>query len=454
MRSFHINWFGFFMAFFIWFSLSPLLPEVRKSLKISKADTWTSSIVSVSGTIMMRFILGPLIDKYGARIPFVAVLCLCAIPTACTGFVETLPGLCILRFCIGLVGGSFVMCQSWTSKMFARKVVGTANAIAGGWGNLGGGVTQLFMGWFLFPIFKDVFNSADKSWRFICVIPAIVTFCFGIIMYTCADDLPKGNYSELKKHGTIVEISATQSFRVGAQNFNSWILAFQYACSFGVEITMHNAAATYFHDEFGLETKDASLAAALFGLFNIFSRGMGGYLSDVCNRQAGMRGRIYLQFFMLIATAAFVLWFQSTHDLWYALLVVCFFSITCQAACGTTYGIVPYVDPPSTGSISGIVGAGGNIGAVGFGLGFRQLTHDPRIAFKIMGFTIFVAAASCMILNIKGCSTFWGGVDLYDNEEVTKTLDVPELAKEQPEGAAYPTPAKKIDDDDVAEEYA
>jgi hypothetical protein len=31
-------------------------------------------------------------------------------------------------------------------------------------------------------------------------------------------------------------------------------------------------------------------------------------------------------------------------------------------------GIVPYVDPPSTGSISGIVGAGGNAGAVGFGM--------------------------------------------------------------------------------------
>jgi MFS transporter, NNP family, nitrate/nitrite transporter len=452
MRSFHVNWFGFFMAFFIWFAITPLLSEIKDTLKLTKQEVWTSSIVGVSGTITMRFILGPLIDKYGARIPFTFVLCLCAIPTACTGFVNSATGLAVIRLFIGLAGGSFVMCQSWTSKMFARKIVGTANAIAGGWGNLGGGVTQLIMGSVLFPIFKNVFNDAEKSWRFISVIPACVTFATGLFIYFATDDLPKGNYSELKKHGTIVEISATKSFRRGAANFNSWLLAFQYACSFGVEITMHNAASLYFKEEFKLSTEDAAAVASIFGFFNIFSRALGGYVSDICNRHRGMRGRIYLQFSILIATAAFVLWFQSTRELWLAIFVMVFFSITCQAACGTTYGIVPYVDPTTTGSISGIVGAGGNIGAVGFGLGFRSL--DARVAFKVMGFTIFAAAASCMMLKIKGCSTFWGGVDLYDNEEVTKTLEVPEMAtKEQPNGTTTTT-SQKIVDDDVEEEYA
>jgi MFS transporter, NNP family, nitrate/nitrite transporter len=179
MRAFHVNWFGFFMAFFIWFAISPLLTEIKETLKLSKQQVWNSSIIGVSGTITMRFILGPLIDKYGARIPFVSVLCLCSIPTACTGFVNSASGLYILRLAIGLAGGSFVMCQSWTSAMFARKIVGTANAVAGGWGNLGGGVTQLIMGSVLFPIFKNVFNSAENS-------------CICDILYRCLHVLCDG----------------------------------------------------------------------------------------------------------------------------------------------------------------------------------------------------------------------------------------------------------------------
>jgi MFS transporter, NNP family, nitrate/nitrite transporter len=446
MRAFHVNWFGFFMAFFIWFAIAPLLTEIKKTLGLTKKQIWTSSIVSVSGTIFMRFILGPLIDKYGARIPFAGVLCLCAIPTACTGFVDSEIGLCILRFCIGLAGGSFVMCQSWTSRMFTRKIVGTANAMAAGWGNLGGGVTQLMMGSVFFPIFKNAFNSAEKSWRFICFIPAFVTFWVGVFMYYYTDDLPKGNYADLKRHGTIVEISAAKSFRQGAMNINSWLLALHYSCSFGVELTMHSAASLYFKEEFDLTTEDAAAIASIFGFFNIFSRLSGGWVSDICNRKRGMQGRLMLQCGILAATASFVLWFANTKELWLSIFVMVFFSITVQAACGTSYGIVPYIDPANTGSVSGIVGAGGNIGAVGFGLAFRQLEY--RTAFKIMGYTIYGAALSVALVNIKGCSSLFGGVDIYDQDKAQKqVLEVPVMVQAEPQ-----TTSKTIHDDDAEEE--
>jgi NNP family nitrate/nitrite transporter-like MFS transporter len=85
----------------------------------------------------MRFILGPLCDKYGARVLFTVTLCAASIPTACTGLISTATDLIILRLFIGIAGGTFVMCQYWTTQMFTLEVVGTANALAGGWGNLG-----------------------------------------------------------------------------------------------------------------------------------------------------------------------------------------------------------------------------------------------------------------------------------------------------------------------------
>jgi NNP family nitrate/nitrite transporter-like MFS transporter len=167
MHAFHCSWWGFFIAFFIWFSIAPLLSEIRETLGLTKEEVWTSSIVGVAGTIFMRFVLGPACcDKYGPPILMAIVLCATSIPTAMTGLVQVAGGFAILRLFIGIAGGTFVMCQFWASRMFTREVVGTANALCGGWGNLGGGVTQLVMGAALSPLFKNFFDGdAEKAWR-------------------------------------------------------------------------------------------------------------------------------------------------------------------------------------------------------------------------------------------------------------------------------------------------
>lgn len=113
MRAFHCAWWSFFIAFFIWFAIAPLLSEIQDTLELSKEEIWTSSIVGVGGTIFMRFILGPACDKYGARILFSVVLCTASIPTALTGLVNSATSLAVLRLFIGIAGGTFVMCQYW-----------------------------------------------------------------------------------------------------------------------------------------------------------------------------------------------------------------------------------------------------------------------------------------------------------------------------------------------------
>ena len=89
MRAFHCSWMGFFTAFFIWFAIAPLLPEIKTTLGMSKQDVWTSNICSVAGTIFMRFINGPMCDKYGARLLMGVLLMAASIPCACTGLVNS-----------------------------------------------------------------------------------------------------------------------------------------------------------------------------------------------------------------------------------------------------------------------------------------------------------------------------------------------------------------------------
>merc|ERR1712060_1017248 len=241
-----------------------------------------------------------------------------------------------------------------------------------------------------------------------------------------------GNYKELKEKGIMQNVSAAASFRQGALNMNSWILFIQYGCCFGVELTMNNAAALYFVEEFGQTTESASAIASIFGWMNLFARGVGGYCSDKMNDRLGMRGRLITQVALLSLEGIMIFIFSRSSSLTASIVTMVFFSAFVQACEGSTYGIVPYVDPPATGSIAGIVGAGGNCGAVAFGFCFRQLSSYNQ-AFDIMAAAILCSAVLCVFIFIKGESAmFTKGAP----KEVTKdtTLAVPapdeELQKE------------------------
>ncbi|GKY96210.1 hypothetical protein MPSEU_000580900 [Mayamaea pseudoterrestris] len=436
MRVFHCAWWSHFNSFFLWFSITPLLVEIRDSLNLTKEQVWTSSILGVSGSTIMRFMLGPLSDKYGARTLMSLILISAAIPTACTGLIQSANGLYILRLFIGIAGGSFVTCQYWLSMMFAKQIVGTVNGIGAGWGNTGGGASQLIIGTALFPLFQDVFfnGNSNLAWRTVCIVPAVIAIMTGITVYFISDDAPKGNYRELQRRGCMPEISASASFRSGAINFNSWILFFQYACCLGVELTMYNAAALYFADEFGQSTGKAAAIASTFGWMNIFSRGSGGYASDWANKKMGMRGRLIVQTTFLALEGAILLVFANAKSLAGSIVAMTVFCLFAQAASGSSFGIVPYINPQNTGSVSGIVGAGGNVCAIGFGLGFRQLSYKQ--AFTLMGSLVLVSSLLSAFVNIKGHRGILFGQDENPRNaapEPQSTLMVPE---KDPETAA------------------
>ena len=141
-----------------------------------------------------------------------------------------------------------------------------------------------------------------------------------------------------------------------------------------------------------------------------------------------MRGRIIVQTICLLAEGVLVFVFVRTTNLAGSIIVLVFFSTFVQAAEGSTYGIVPYVNPPCTGSIAGIVGAGGNTGAVCFGLCFRNLP-DYRTAFDIMGGSIVASAVLSLFLVIDGHKGLIFGKD--SETKNAQTLTVPAPAEEE-----------------------
>eukprot|EP00957_Ditylum_brightwellii_P190696 14517326-Ditylum_brightwellii.AAC.1 len=143
---------------------------------------------------------------------------------------------------------------------------------------------------------------------------------------------------------------------------------------------MGNAAALYFKEEFGQSTESAAAIASVFGWMNIFARGLGGFMSDMANARWGMKGRLLWQIMSLVLEGVLVLVFSQCKSLAGAIGSMAICSVLVQMCEGSTFGIVPYLNPKVTGTISGIVGAGGNVGGVAFAFVFREYDYAGALA--------------------------------------------------------------------------
>src|SRR5947209_3418613 len=80
MRAFHMSWFAFFLCFFSWFGIAPLMSEVRKEMHLTKDQVGWCIIGSVAITIFTRMLAGRLCDRYGPRLTYTWLLILGSLP--------------------------------------------------------------------------------------------------------------------------------------------------------------------------------------------------------------------------------------------------------------------------------------------------------------------------------------------------------------------------------------
>ena len=113
---------------------------------------------------------------------------------ACAGLFTNGPtSLILFRGFIGAAGATFVPCQAWTSLLFAPRIVGTANAFSAGWGNLGGGVTQIFMPGVM-ALFIAFGVAESTAWRVAFLVPATLFLLVGLFIWNLCDDCPQGKF--------------------------------------------------------------------------------------------------------------------------------------------------------------------------------------------------------------------------------------------------------------------
>ena len=393
MRAFHLTWFAFFLAFFGWFGIAPLMPLVREDLLLTKAQIGNTIIASVAITIVARLAIGWLCDRIGPRYAYSGVLVIGSIPVMCIGLAQSYETFLLFRLAIGVIGASFVITQYHTSVMFSSNVVGTANATTAGWGNLGGGVTQMLMPLVLTGVL--MFGVGETlGWRLAMVVPGVALFLVGIAYFFLTQDAPLGNYKELRAKGLMPQASQVRgTFLMAARDYRVWALFIIYGACFGVELTINNIAALYYFDRFDLDLKTAGLIAGLFGLMNLFARTTGGMLGDKFGIRFGLKGRVMFLGVVLLAESIALMVFSQMTTLFLAVGAMIMFSLFVQMAEGATYSVVPFINRKALGSVAGIVGAGGNAGAVAYGFLFRAESISYQDGLLFVGVAVLLASA-------------------------------------------------------------
>ncbi|WP_373056481.1 MFS transporter [Zunongwangia sp. H14] len=363
VRTFWITSFAFFLCFFAWFGVVPFMPDVVKDLNLTPAQKWNSVVLAVTGTVFARLLIGKLCDRYGPRLCYTWLLILGAIPVILTGFVQTPLQFLVCRLLTGFIGASFVITQVHTSLMFSSNVVGTANATSAGWGNLGGGANRLGM-----PVIAALvigFGAAEASaWRYSLIIAGILCFTMGLVYFFFTKDTPEGNFSELAETDDLPEMKKDQvGFLTALKDYRVWILFMVYAGCFGIELTVYGTMDDYLQNTFQLERITAGNIVLSFALMNIFARTLGGFFGDRFGKLKGLRGRVVFLASIMAAQGVMLSTFSLMTNLYIAIVFLILFSLSVQMAEGATFSVVPFINKKAIGSISGIVGAGGNVGA-------------------------------------------------------------------------------------------
>lgn len=482
----HMTWFAFFLTFVVWFNFAPLATTVKEALNLSEGQIRTIAICNVALTVPARIIIGMLLDKYGPRVTYSALLVFSAIPCTMFALAQDFNTLVISRLLLSIVGAGFVIGIRMVAEWFPPKEIGVAEGVYGGWGNFGSAAAAFTLPSIALAL--AVFNGGLLNWRLAIALTGFAAAIYGVIYFFSVQDTPEGRtYQRPVRHGGM-EVTSKRDFwflmlmnvpltgvlallawrlsKVGFlsptglvitwvalaglylfQAYKCWdvnkelmtghkhyapedryqfkqvaLLELTYIVNFGSELAVVSMLPAFFEMTFGLGKAQAGMIAASYAFMNLVARPGGGLISD----SLGSR-----KWTMAVLTGGMGIGYLMMSAVgggwWLPLAIVltmaCSFFV--QAGEGSTFAIVPLIKRRVTGQVAGNVGAYGNVGAVCYLTLYSLLPEGAlgnQIFFQTLGITSMIVAFLCVFFLREPKGSF---AEFHEGEEETVPAVVP-----------------------------
>jgi MFS transporter, NNP family, nitrate/nitrite transporter len=102
---------------------------------------------------------------------------------------------------------------------------------------------------------------------------------------------------------------------------------------------------------------------------------------------------------LLGAEGVMLVVFSQMGSLVLAIASLVVFGLFTHMSAGATYAVSPFLRRDAIGAVAGIVGAGGNIGAVAAGFLFRSSSFSTTAALLVLGLTVLACAV--LVLTVR-----------------------------------------------------
>ena len=214
-RTLHLTWFAFFLTFVVWFNLAPLATTVREDMGLELGQIRTIAICNVALTVPARVIIGMLLDKFGPRLTYSAILVFAAIPCLMFATAQSFGQLVVARLLLSIVGAGFVIGIRMVAEWFPPKEIGLAEGIYGGWGNFGSAFSALTLvivaGWLSFAGGAQI-GDVVLNWRGAIALTGIIAAVYGVFYFLSVRDTPPGKTYQRPHKTAGLEVTSMRDF--------------------------------------------------------------------------------------------------------------------------------------------------------------------------------------------------------------------------------------------------
>ncbi|MBU2869140.1 MFS transporter [Colwellia sp. E2M01] len=202
----HSTWLAFFVTFLVWFSHAPLMSTIQESMGLTDIEVKVLLILNVALTIPARIITGMLVDKYGPRNSYTAMLVATAALCFFFAFAQTFEALALAKFLMGFVGAGFVIGIRMISEWYPANQLGLAEGLYKGMGNVGSAVGAGSL-----VYIASLFGGED-GWRYAIASTGVIALLYSAFYYYAVTDTPAGStYFKPNKSGGL-ELTSKRDF--------------------------------------------------------------------------------------------------------------------------------------------------------------------------------------------------------------------------------------------------